>query len=71
MGFYLNINWITTVIHIQILKSDVGTPGVIGYTKANRNIIGIIKYTPRNIRNILVTHVERNALKKIKHMAIH
>ena len=64
MGFYLNINCITTVIHIQISKSDVGTPGAIGYTKANRNIIGIIKYTPQNIRNILVTHAERNALKK-------
>ena len=52
MGFYLNINWITTVIHIQISKSDIGTPGAIGYTKAKRNIIGITKYTPWNIRNI-------------------
>ena len=64
MGFYLNTNWITTVTHILISKSDVGTPGAIGYTKSNRNIIGIIKYTPQNIRNILVTHAERNALKK-------
>ena len=62
MGFYLNINVITTVIHIQISKSDVGTLGTIQYTKVNRNIIGIIKYTPQNVRNILVTHMERNAL---------
>ena len=56
----------------MILKSDVGTPGAIGCTKANRNIIGIIKYTEWNIRNILVTHVERNAwIKKDEHMAIH
>ena len=73
MGSYLSTKWITTVIHIQISKSNVGTPGAIEYTKANRNIVGIIKYTPWNMRNILVTHVERNALKKNldKHMAIH
>ena len=63
-GSYLSTNWITTVIHTEISKSNVGTPGAIKYTKANRNIKGIIKYTPQNMRNILVTHVERNALKK-------
>ena len=64
MGFYFNVNWIATVIHRQISKSDVGTLDATRYTKANRNIIDIIKYTPQNIRNIIVTHVERNALKK-------
>ena len=43
-GLPSNINWITTVIHTQILKFGAGTPGVSGYAKINRNIMGITKY---------------------------